>query len=76
MARLVREGKVSVDAVASDSTKMSPLHKAVLDNNIGRFIASEPDLVRLLLWRDAELDLADATGWTPLHLACDKVLPV
>jgi len=37
------------------------LHVAVLNGNL--------DIVRLLLWKDADVDIKNKAGWTPLHEA-------
>ena len=44
-----------------DDKGHTPLHNAVHKGNL--------DMVRLLLWKDADVDLKTPTGWTALHEA-------
>ena len=65
-----RELDAGADVNAQDGKGETPLYKAVLWN-------STPSVVELLLYRGADVDLAERHfGWRPLHMAARKGNPV
>ena len=63
-ARLLVEAGAKVDAVASNPTKVMPLHSAASSRNL--------EAARLLLERGAPVDARQQSGWVPIHAAAQN----
>jgi len=63
-ARLLLENGASVDAVASNPTRVMPLHSAASARNL--------EAARLLLEHGAPVDARQQGGWVPLHAAAQN----
>jgi ankyrin repeat protein len=63
-ARLLVEAGAKVDAVASNPTKVMPLHSAASSRNF--------EAARLLLERGAPVDARQQLGWVPIHAAAQN----
>jgi ankyrin repeat protein len=63
-ARLLVEAGARVDAVASNPTKVMPLHSAASSRNL--------EAARLLLERGAPVDARQQSGWVPIHAAAQN----
>ncbi len=67
--RLLLARGASAQAVSQNATGNTPFHSALASHDAG--VAPEPrrHMAQLLLAAGAEIDLPDASGYTPLHLA-------
>jgi ankyrin repeat protein len=63
-ARVLVEKGASVDAVASNPTKVMPLHSAASSRNL--------DAARLLLEHGAPINARQQGGWAPIHAAAQN----
>jgi uncharacterized protein len=63
-ARVLVEKGASVDVVASNPTRVMPLHSAASARNL--------DAARLLLKHGAPINARQQAGWTPIHAAAQN----